>query len=170
MTICPIVHFPDQRLRQVAAPVTVFDAGLVALAQDILESMRAAPGIGMTGPHIGVGQRVVVLELPDAARPQIYVNPEILWMSDHVIRQEEGSVSMPGVTEDIERAAKVRVQYQDLDGVTRVEEAEGLRAACHQHEIDQLNGLFWLQRLSGLRRRRVMDRYEKLQRRQKELR
>lgn len=77
---------------------------------------------------------------------------------------------MPGVTEDIERAAKVRVQYQDLDGVTHVEEAEGLRAACHQHEIDQLNGLFWLQRLSGLRRRRVMDRYEKLQRRQKELR
>ncbi|MFT9017184.1 peptide deformylase [Acetobacter malorum] len=167
MTTCPIVRFPDQRLRQVAAPVTLFDESLSALAQDILESMRAAPGIGMTGPHIGVAQRVVVLELPDVPQPQTYVNPEIIWMSEETIRQEEGSVSMPGVTDLIERAAKVRVQYQDLDGVTHVEEAEGLRAACHQHEIDQLNGIFWIQRLSGLRRKRVVARYEKLQRLQR---
>ncbi|MCP1269613.1 peptide deformylase [Acetobacter cerevisiae] len=167
MTICPIVRFPDQRLRQVAAPVTLFDDGLSALAQNILDSMRAAPGIGMTGPHIGVAQRVVVLELPDAPQPQIYVNPDIIWMSEETVRQEEGSVSMPGVTELIERAAEVREQYQDLDGVTHVEEAEGLRAACHQHEIDQLNGIFWIQRLSGLRRKRVIARYEKLQRLQR---
>ncbi|WP_395495113.1 peptide deformylase [Acetobacter sp. KSO5] len=167
MTICPIVRFPDQRLRQVAAPVTLFNESLSALAQDILDSMRAAPGIGMTGPHIGVAQRVVVLELPDAPQPQIYVNPDIIWMSEETVRQEEGSVSMPGVTDLIERAAKVRVQYQDLDGVTHVEEAEGLRAACHQHEIDQLNGIFWIQRLSGLRRKRVIARYEKLQRLQR---
>lgn len=167
MTICPIVRFPDQCLRQVAAPVTLFNESLSALAQDILDSMRAAPGIGMTGPHIGVAQRVVVLELPDAPQPQIYVNPDIIWMSEETVRQEEGSVSMPGVTDLIERAAKVRVQYQDLDGVTHVEEAEGLRAACHQHEIDQLNGIFWIQRLSGLRRKRVIARYEKLQRLQR---
>lgn len=167
MTICPIVRFPDQCLRQVAAPVTLFNERLSALAQDILDSMRAAPGIGMTGPHIGVAQRVVVLELPDAPQPQIYVNPDIIWMSEETVRQEEGSVSMPGVTDLIERAAKVRVQYQDLDGVTHVEEAEGLRAACHQHEIDQLNGIFWIQRLSGLRRKRVIARYEKLQRLQR---
>lgn len=167
MTICPIVRFPDQRLRQVAAPVTLFDESLSALAQDILDSMRAAPGIGMTGPHICVAQRVVVLELPDVSQPQTYVNPEIIWMSEETIRQEEGSVSMPGVTDLIERAAKVRVQYQDLDGVTHVEEAEGLRAACHQHEIDQLNGIFRIQRLSGLRRKRVIARYEKLQRLQR---
>lgn len=167
MTTCPIVRFPDQRLRQVAAPVTLFDESLSALAQDILDSMRAAPGIGMTGPHIGVAQRVVVLELPDAAQPQTYVNPEIIWMSEETIRQEEGSVSMPGVTDLIDRAAKVRVQYQDLDGVTHVEEAEGLRAACHQHEIDQLNGIFWIQRLSSLRRKRVVARYEKLLRLQR---
>ncbi|OAG75803.1 Peptide deformylase [Acetobacter malorum] len=167
MTICPIVRFPDQRLRQVAASVTLFDEDLSTLAQDILDSMRAAPGIGMTGPHIGVAQRVVVLELPDAPQPQTYVNPEILWMSEETIRQEEGSVSMPGVTDLIERAAKVRVQYQDLKGATHVEEAEGLRAACHQHEIDQLNGIFWIQRLSSLRRKRVVARYEKLQRLQR---
>lgn len=167
MTICPIVRFPDQCLRQVAAPVTLFDEDLSTLAQDILDSMRAAPGIGMTGPHIGVAQRVVVLELPDAPQPQTYVNPEIIWMSEETIRQEEGSVSMPGVTDLIERAVKVRVQYQDLKGVTHVEEAEGLRAACHQHEIDQLNGIFWIQRLSSLRRKRVVARYEKLQRLQR---
>lgn len=167
MTIYPIVRFPDQRLRQVAAPVSLFDEDLSTLAQDILDSMRAAPGIGMTGPHIGVAQRVVVLELPDAPQPQTYVNPEIIWMSEETIRQEEGSVSMPGVTDLIERAAKVRVQYQDLDGVIHVEEAEGLRAACHQHEIDQLNGIFWIQRLSSLRRKRVVARYEKLQRLQR---
>ncbi|GAN68264.1 peptide deformylase [Acetobacter orleanensis] len=164
MTICPIIRFPDQRLRQVAEPVTVFDHTLSALAQDILESMRAAPGIGMTAPHIGIARRVVVLELPDAAQPQTYVNPEILWMSEDKVRQEEGSVSMPGVTEQIERAARVRVAYHDLDGVRHEEEAEGLRAACHQHEIDQLNGLFWLQRLSSLRRNRLIARYEKMQR------
>lgn len=147
--------------------MTLFNESLSALAQDILDSMRAAPGIGMTGPHIGVAQRVVVLELPDAPQPQIYVNPDIIWMSEETVRQEEGSVSMPGVTDLIERAAKVRVQYQDLDGVTHVEEAEGLRAACHQHEIDQLNGIFWIQRLSGLRRKRVIARYEKLQRLQR---
>ncbi|MFT8722907.1 MAG: peptide deformylase [Acetobacter malorum] len=167
MTICPIVRFSDQRLRQVAAPVTLFDESLSVLAQDILDSMRAAPGIGMTGPHIGVAQRVVVLELPDVPQPQTYVNPEIIWMSEETIRQEEGSVSMPGVTDLIDRAAKVRVQYQDLDGVTHEEEAQGLRAACHQHEIDQLNGIFWIQRLSGLRRKRVVARYEKLQRLQR---
>lgn len=167
MTICPIVRFPDPRLRQFAAPVTLFDEDLSTLAQDILDSMRAAPGIGMTGPHIGVAQRVVVLELPDAPQPQTYVNPEIIWMSEETIRQEEGSVSMPGVTDLIERAAKVRVQYQDLKGVIHEEVAEGLRAACHQHEIDQLNGIFWIQRLSSLRRKRVVARYEKLQRLQR---
>lgn len=164
MTVRPIVLYPDQRLRQAAAPVSVFDSGLAALAQDILESMRAAPGIGMTGPHIGVMQRVVVLELPDAAQPRIYVNPDIVWMSDETVRQEEGSVSMPGVTELVTRAARVRVAYQGLDGTHHVEEAEGLRAACHQHELDQLNGLFWIQRLSALRRNRLIARYEKMQR------
>lgn len=167
MTICPIVRFPDQRLRQVAAPVTVFDDTLSALARDILDSMRAAPGVGMTGPHIGVAQRVVVLELPDVAQPQTYVNPEIVWMSEKTFRQEEGSVSMPGVTEQIERAAKVRVQYQDLNGACHIEEAEGLRAACHQHELDQLNGMFWIYRLSSLRRNRLIARYEKLLRLQR---
>jgi peptide deformylase len=158
------VRFPDPRLRLVAAPVEIFDAALRTLAGDLLDTMRAAPGIGITAPHIGVPTRLVVLELagPDSART--YVNPTIDWASAETSRHPEGSVSMPGVTEEIERPARVRVTYRTLDGDTRTEEADGLLALCHQHEIDQLDGIFWLHRLSRLKRERVVKRYEKLKR------
>ena len=94
----------------------------------------------------------------------LVVNPVILSASSEMIRHVEGSVSMPGVTEEIERHARVRVGYQTLDGDEAVEEAEGLLAVCHQHEIDQLNGLFWIERLSRLRRERLVKRYQKQQR------
>lgn len=165
MALRPIVMFPDQRLRLVAEPVTCFDEALRSLATDLLDTMRAAPGIGITAPHIGIAQRAVVLELPDAPEPQTYVNPEIIETSKETVRLEEGSISMPGVVGMIERAARVRVRYQDLEGTAHIEEAEGLRAACHQHEIDQLNGLFWTQRLSPLRRGKAMAQFEKLRRR-----
>ncbi|NVN10684.1 peptide deformylase [Nguyenibacter vanlangensis] len=164
MTVRPIVMVPDQRLRQTAQPVTSFDAALRALADDLRDTMRAAPGIGITAPHIGVLQRVVVLDLPDGSGPHIYVNPEIVWSSDETIRHEEGSISMPGVVETIERAARIRVRYHDLAGNRQIEEADGLRAVCHQHEVDQLNGLFWTQRLSPLKRSRLLARYEKAKR------
>lgn len=164
MTARPIVRFPDPRLRAVAEPVTVFDEELRALAQDLLDTMRAAPGIGITAPHIGIAKRVVVLELSPDDGVRSYVNPEIVWASDETIRHQEGSVSMPGVTEDVERHARVRVKYRDLDGLEHVEEAEGLLSVCHQHEIDQLDGIFWIQRLSRLKRDRLVKRWEKLQR------
>jgi peptide deformylase len=125
--------------------------------------MRAAPGIGITAPHIGVGLRVVVLEL-SRGDVRTYVNPAILWASAETIRHAEGSVSMPGVAEEIERAAGVRIAYRDLDGSEQIEEADGFRSVCHQHEIDQLDGIFWIQRLSRLKRERVIKRYEKLSR------
>lgn len=164
MTVRPIVMVPDQRLRQTARPVTSFDAALRALAEDLRDTMRAAPGIGITAPHIGVLQRVVVLDLPDGSGPHTYVNPEIVWSSDETIRHEEGSISMPGVVEIIERVARIRVRYHDLAGNRQIEEADGLRAVCHQHEVDQLNGLFWTQRLSPLKRSRLLARYEKARR------
>ncbi|MDN7356038.1 peptide deformylase [Acetobacter senegalensis] len=168
MTAQPIVLFPDQRLRQVATPVSVFDEALHSLAGDLLDTVRAAPGIGITGPHIGVGLRVVVLDLPDGSGPQTYINPEIVQASENTIQHEEGSISMPGVVETLTRAAKVTVRYMDLKGQSQTEEAEGLRAVCHQHEIDQLDGIFWIQRLSALRRNRVLARYEKLRRSQRQ--
>ncbi|ESY91519.1 peptide deformylase [Mesorhizobium sp. LNHC229A00] len=142
----------------------LFDGDLQALASDLVDTMRAAPGIGITAPHIGILKRLVVIQLPSAAKPGIYVNPSVIQASTEMIRHEEGSVSMPGVTEDIERHARIRVRYQDLDGNERFEDAEGLLAVCHQHEIDQLEGLFWTHRLTRLKRDRLIKRYSKLMR------
>ncbi|MET4118437.1 peptide deformylase [Bradyrhizobium sp. JR4.1] len=164
MTIRPIVRYPDRRLALPARPVTAFDAGLRELATDLLETMRAAPGIGITAPHVGVPLRVVVLELDPKDGPRTYVNPEIEWASPEMIMHREGSVSMPGVNDDIQRHARVRISYQDLDGNVHSEDSEALRAVCHQHEIDQLDGMFWIQRLSRLKRERLVKRFEKMSR------
>lgn len=164
MTIRPIVRYPDRRLAMPARPVTAFDDGLHELAADLLETMRAAPGIGITAPHVGVPLRVVVLELDAKAGPQTYVNPEIEWASPEMILHKEGSVSMPGVNDEVQRHARARISYQDLDGNMRAEESDGLRAVCHQHEIDQLDGLFWIQRLSRLKRERLVKKFDKMTR------
>ncbi len=165
MAVREIVRFPDARLKLRVEPVERFDAELAGLAADLSDTMRAAPGIGITAPHIGVAKRVVVLKLSDAEATKTYVNPAITWASEEKIRHIEGSVSMPGVTEEIERSRAVRVSYRDLDGKDCVEEAEGLRAVCHQHEIDQLDGIFWIQKLSPLKRERLVKKYQKLARR-----
>ncbi len=161
MTVRPIVRYPDPRLALPAQPVTEFDGTLRDLARDLLETMHAAPGIGITAPHIGVSLRVVVLELDANDGAQTYVNPEIIWASPEMIVHQEGSVSMPGVKDDISRHARIRISYRDVDGHAQSEESEGLRAVCHQHEIDQLNGVFWIQRLSRLKRERLIKRFAK---------
>jgi len=164
MTIRRIVRYPDPRLARPAQPVTSFDDALRELAGDLTDTMHAAPGIGITAPHIGVSLRMVVLDLDPADGARTYINPEITWKSPEMIAHREGSVSMPGVNDDIQRHAAIRIGYHDLDGNTYTEASEGLRAVCHQHEIDQLNGLFWIQRLSRLKRERLIRRFEKLSR------
>ena len=164
MTIRLIVRYPDPRLALPALPVTVFDGALRDLARDLAETMRAAPGIGITAPHIGVALRVVVLDLDPSDGARTYVNPEITWASPDMIMHREGSVSMPGVNDDIERHARIRISYRDVNGNLLTEESNGLRAVCHQHEIDQLNGLFWIQRLSRLKRERLVKRFGKMSR------
>lgn len=161
MPLLPIIRFPDPRLRQAARPVTAFDDGLRALAQDLAETMRAAPGIGITAPHCGTALRLVVLDLPEDAL-RIYVNPQLVEASPERIRHVEGSVSMPGVTDEVERPAAITLRYHDLDGREHVAEARGLLAICLQHEIDQLDGIFWTERLTRLRRERVLKRYDKI--------
>ena len=164
MTIRPIVRYPDPRLAIPARPVTDFDDALRELARDLLETMRAAPGIGITAPHIGVLLRVVVLDLGTNEGARTYVNPEIEWASSEMILHREGSVSMPGVNDEVQRHARIRISYQDIDGTMQTEESEDLRAVCHQHEIDQLNGVFWINRLSRLKRERLIKRFEKMSR------
>lgn len=158
----PILRFPDARLHRPAAAVVAFDGALAALADDLLAAMRAAPGIGIAAPHIGVLQRLVVIELSAVDGVRTYVNPTIEWASADLVRHVEGSVSMPGVSEAIERPARVRARYHDLTGAPRLEEAGGLLAVCLQHEIDQLDGIFWIQRLSKLKRDRLVKRFGKV--------
>jgi peptide deformylase len=164
MPIRPIIRYPDPRLALPAQPVTVYDAALRDLAQDLLDTLHAAPGIGITAPHIGISLRVVVLELDASDGARTYVNPEIVWASPEMIMHQEGSVSMPGVNDDVRRHARIRISYRDVDGNLHTEESEGLRAVCHQHEIDQLNGLFWIRRLSRLKRERLIKRFGKVAR------
>ncbi len=164
MPIRPIIRYPDPRLALPAQPVTAFDGVLRDLADDLLETMHAAPGIGITAPHIGILLQVVVLDLDPVDGARTYVNPQITWASPDMILHREGSVSMPGVNDEITRHARVRISYQDIDGNAQTEESTGLRAVCHQHEIDQLNGLFWIKRLSRLKRERLIKRFEKMSR------
>ena len=161
LPVRPIRTYPDPRLRQPAAPVTAFDERLQALAADLLDTLRHAQALGITAPHIGVPLQLVVIQLEDPASARFYANPRVVDVSAETTRHQEGSVSMPGVLEMLERPARVRVAYQDLLGLSQTEDADGLLAVCHQHEIDQLAGIFWVDRLSRLKRERVLKRWSK---------
>jgi peptide deformylase len=162
MPVRTIVSYPDPRLRWPADPVTVFDDALRALAADLADTLRHAQALGITAPHVGVPLQVVGIQLEGDVTARFYVNPRIVAASADTARHEEGSVSMPGLTETLERPARVRVAYQDLQGEQQSEDAEGLLAVCHQHEIDQLAGIFWIDRLSRLKRERLLKRRSKL--------
>jgi peptide deformylase len=157
----PILKYPDPGLSTVCEPVTEFDDELAALAGDLLDTMRAAPGVGITAGHIGVFRRLFVLELSPEQGPLYYVNPEILSTGDATIRHMEGSVSMPGATDEVERPRQVRVRYRDLAGKVIEEDAQDFHAVCIQHEIDQLDGIFWLRRLSRVKRERLARKWLK---------
>src|ERR1700761_1086110 len=124
MPIQPILRYPNPGLALPAQVVTEFDGALRDLADDLRDTMHAAPGIGITAPHIGVSLRVVVLDLGDGART--YVNPEITWASPETIMHQEGSVSMPGVNDHIQRHARIGISYRDLAGAAHEEESDGL--------------------------------------------
>jgi peptide deformylase len=164
VAVRPILKYPNANLRRAAVPVETFDDALKDLADDLLETMRTVQGIGITAPHIGVPQRLAVIQLEPDAPVKIYVNPRVVWASDQLQSYKEGSISMPDVLEEIERPARVRVQYQDLAGAEHTEEAEGLLSVCLQHEIDQLDGIYWIDGLSRLKRDKVLRRYEKMKR------
>src|SRR5271156_3811496 len=125
MPIRPIIRYPDPRLSLPAQPVIAFDGALRDLANDLLETMHAAPGIGITGPHIGISLRIVVLDLDPIDGARTYINPEIIWASPETIMHQEGSVSMPGVNDDVQRHARIRISYHDIDGNILTEESEG---------------------------------------------
>ncbi|MDX3926995.1 MAG: peptide deformylase [Shinella sp.] len=157
-----LLRFPDPKLRLACAPVERFDGTLATLVRDLVDTMRAAPGIGITAAHIGELKRVTVIELDGPDSTRIYVNPAIVWQSQELSRHMEGSVSMPGVTDEVERPARVRISYRDESGQEHEEAAGGLLAVCLQHEIDQLDGIFWIDRLSRLKRERLIKKFRKI--------
>ncbi|MDR3497547.1 MAG: peptide deformylase [Ancalomicrobiaceae bacterium] len=161
MTVRPTLLYPDPRLALAAEPVSVFDAELADLAQDLLDTMRAAPGVGIAGPHIGVLRRLFVVQVTPDQPVWTCVNPVVTSASAETARHLEGSISLPGAAEEIERPARVTITYQDLAGAPHEVDAAGLLGVCFQHEIDQLDGIFWLRRLSRLRRDRVLKRYSR---------
>lgn len=164
VTRLTIRRYPDPALKTVAAPVVEFGSQLQSLADDLYETMKAAPGVGITAPHCGISLRLTVIELPELGGRKDYANPEILWASPDQMTQTEGSVSMPGMTEEVTRPRAVRVRYQTLDGAIVEEMLEGFPAICMQHEIDQLDGIFWIQKLSRLKRERLLKKWEKASR------
>ncbi|MHC2020207.1 peptide deformylase [Methylobacterium sp. CM6247] len=164
MPVQSLILYPDPRLRLRAEPVSVFDEDLRRDAADLVAALARVSAIGLAGPHVGWLARVVALRLEPGTPATIYVNPEIVFASSETEPQTEGSVSMPGVSDTVERAARVRLRYSDLDGVSHEVESVGFEAACLQHEIDQLDGIFWIERLSRLRRDRAVKRYAKSRR------
>lgn len=161
MTRLTIRRYPDPALKATAEPVSDFGADLATLADDLYETMKAAPGVGITAPHCGVLLRLTVIDLPEIGGRRDYVNPEILWAADVMMTHTEGSVSMPGMTDEVTRPEAVRIRYQTLDGTVVEEEMQGFAAICMQHEIDQLNGIFWIMKLSRLKRERLLKKWDK---------
>ena len=165
MTLLPIVIAPDQLLKTRAEPVTVFDDRLYRLTEDMLETMYAAPGIGLAAPQVGVLQRVTVIDLAEkgeAAAPMKLVNPEIVWKSDELGIYNEGCLSLPDTYADVTRPDRVKVKYQDVTGTAHAIDADDLLATCLQHEIDHLNGVLFTDHLSAVRRSMIMRRMQKL--------
>lgn len=157
----PLVFYPDPRLFAPAEPVSAFGPDLAPLIEDVRETLMAESAIGLTAPHIGVARRVVVIRMSPDEPTRVLVNPAILSASSETESHEEGSVSMPGVRERIARPSTLRVRYHDADGAVREEEAKGFLAAVIQHEVDQLDGIFWIDRLSRLKRERLLKRFDK---------
>jgi peptide deformylase len=159
MALLPILTAPDPRLKKKAKPVATVDDGIRRLMADMLETMYAAPGIGLAAPQVGVSKRVIVLDPTrdgEPPNPLTMVNPEIIWASDDDNTYEEGCLSVPEHYADVVRPRAVKLRYLDETGAQRELEAEGLLATCVQHEIDHLDGVLFIDHLSSLKRNMIL--------------
>src|SRR5690349_17024303 len=160
MALLDILHHPDPRLRQKAKPVARFDAALQRLIDDMFETMYAAPGVGLAATQVGVDLRVAVMDCSreeGVREPLVFINPEILEAVEPE-EVDEGCLSVPGVSDSIKRHHRVRARALDRKGKPFEVEAEGLLAQCIQHEIDHLDGKLYIDRLSSLKRERLLKR------------
>ncbi|GGF08736.1 peptide deformylase [Aliidongia dinghuensis] len=171
MAKLPIVLAPDPVLKAKAKPIEQVDDSIRRLMDDMLETMYAAPGIGLAANQVGVLQRVLVLDVAregEPPRPMGMANPEVFWQSDELSTYNEGCLSLPEQYADITRPAEVKVRYLDRDGKRQELEADGLLATCVQHEIDHLNGVLFVDYLSALKRNMIMRKLAKLKKQKAE--
>lgn len=185
MAIREIIEVPDPRLKVISQPVTSFDDELKTLVEDMFDTMYDAPGIGLAAIQVGVPLRVLVIDLqpedPDAEpepctahgghphthrptkkEPRVFINPQILDPSDEQSVYSEGCLSVPDIFAEVERPARIRARWQDLDGNFHEEEMDGLMATCLQHEMDHLEGILFIDHLSRLKRQMALKKLEKL--------
>jgi len=164
MAIREIISLPDKRLRLVSDPVETITPEIRTLVEDMFETMYDAPGIGLAAIQVAVPLRVVTMDVAKKegeTDPRVFINPEVLSLSEELSVYEEGCLSIPEYYEEVERPATVRIRYMDLDGNLHEEDAEGLFATCIQHEIDHLNGVLFIDYLSKLKRDRVTKKFTK---------
>ena len=165
MALREILVVPDPILKKVSTPVEAVDDDLRVLMDDMLETMYAAPGIGLAAIQVGVAKQVIVMDLarPDEPpAPRYFVNPQILWASEETAPYEEGCLSVPEIYDEIERAAQVKLKYLDYHGKEITEDADGIFAVCIQHEMDHLKGVLFIDYLSRLKRDRAVAKVKKL--------
>ncbi|MFM9880756.1 MAG: peptide deformylase [Burkholderiaceae bacterium] len=163
MTRLPVLHYPDPRLTTVARPVAQIDARIKTLVADMFATMYAEDGIGLAATQVDVHERVVVVDLSEAAdQPLVLINPELLWASTELQQSKEGCLSVTQIYDVVPRAAQIRVRALDLEGQSREIEADGLLAACIQHEMDHLMGKVFIEYLSPLKRNRYAAKRSKL--------
>lgn len=164
MALRTILHYPDPLLKRKAQPVTEFDADLRQLADDMVETMYDAPGVGLAAPQVGELKRLMILDCSTGDEPSdliVAVNPEII-AREGESQEEEGCLSVPGYWACVQRAAQVTMRYQDVAGEVHERDAEGLLAVGIQHEIDHLDGVLFVDRLSSLKRSLFKKKYMKM--------
>jgi peptide deformylase len=167
MAILPIITIPDPLLRKKAAPVERVDAALLKLAENMLATMYDAPGIGLAAPQVGILRRLIVMDPSrdeEAKQPLVMVNPVILERGSEMRTHEEGCLSIPDVTAEIERPAMTRVGFIDREGKSQEQALEGIWSTLVQHEIDHLNGVLFIDYLSRLKRDMIVKKFTKQKR------
>ncbi|MBI3674605.1 MAG: peptide deformylase, partial [Rhizobiales bacterium] len=157
-----IITLPDPLLRQVSKPVATVDASVRRLWDDMVETMYAAPGIGLAAVQVGEPRRLLVIDLAkegEDKKPLFVANPEIFWESEQVSEYEEGCLSIPDFYEMVSRPSEVKLRFLDRQGAAQELHATGLLATCLQHEIDHLNGILFIDHISRLKRERVVKKF-----------
>ncbi len=165
MALLPILSFPDPRLRTRAKPIAKVTEDIRTLANDMLETMYAAPGVGLAASQVDRHIELIVMDISeDKSQPMVFINPKVTPLSTETVPYEEGCLSVPEVYDKVERPARVRIDALDLSGQPVSIEADGLLAVCIQHEMDHLSGKLFVDYLSPLKRQRIKDKLVKRER------